>query len=383
MLVKRCRKTSKKRDNTRCTRLKNKEANMMREYKIAVIPGDGIGIEVVEEALKILKRASEIVGDVKFSFDSFEWGCEYYLKTGKMMDEDGLDRLKKYDAILLGAVGFPGVPDHISLRDLLLKIRQGFDQYINYRPVKLLEHVECPLKGKKTEDVDILFIRENKEGEYAGVGSILNEGQDSEIALQTSVFTRKNTERVMRFAFEEAKKRNKMNKVTSITKSNALNYSMVFWDKIFAEISKEYPEIKTNASHVDAACMFLVQKPEIFDVVVASNLFGDIMTDLAAALQGGLGFAAGANLNPEKKFPSMFEPVHGSAPDIAGKGLANPLAMIWTAVLMLDFLGEKELSKMISNALRNILKYKDKLTSDLGGSAKTNKVGDSICELLR
>ena len=355
----------------------------MREYKIAVIPGDGIGIEVMDEALKVLNRASEIVGNVKFSFDNFEWGCEYYLKTGKMMDDNGLERLKKYDAILLGAVGFPGVPDHISLRDLLLKIRQEFDQYINYRPVKLLEHVNCPLKDKKPEDIDILFIRENKEGEYAGVGAMLNHGQDSEIAIQTSVFTRKNTERVMRFAFEEAKKRKKKNKVTSITKSNALNYSMVFWDQVFGEVSKEYPEIKTNSTHVDAACMFLIQKPEIYDVVVASNLFGDIMTDLAAALQGGLGFAAGANLNPEKKYPSMFEPVHGSAPDIAGKGLANPIAMLWTAVLMLDFLEEKQLSEMISDALKEILQYKDKLTKDLGGSAKTNEVGDSICELLK
>ena len=263
------------------------------------------------------------------------------------MDDDGLERLKNYDAILLGAVGFPGVPDHISLRDLLLKIRQGFDQYINYRPVKLLANVECPLKNKEPKDIDILFIRENREGEYAGAGAILNEGHETEMAVQTAVFTKKNTERVMRFAFEEAKKRNKFNKVTSITKSNALNYSMVFWDKIFAEVGKDYPEISTNANHVDAASMFLIQKPEVYDVVVASNLFGDILTDLGATLQGGLGFAAGANLNPEKIYPSMFEPVHGSAPDIAGKGLANPLAMIWTVVLMLDFLEERELSTMI------------------------------------
>ena len=355
----------------------------MKEYKIAVIPGDGIGIEVMDEGLKVLNKASEILGDVKFSFDHFEWGCEYYLKTGKMMDDDGLERLKKYDAILLGAVGFPGVPDHISLRDLLLKIRQGFDQYINYRPVKLLKHVECPLKNKGPEDIDMLFIRENIEGEYAGIGALLNEGKDSEVAIQTSVFSKDNTTRVMKFAFEEAKKRNRMNKVTSITKSNALNYSMVFWDKIFAKVGKDYPEIETNSSHVDAACMFLIQKPEQFDVVVASNLFGDIMTDLAATLQGGLGFAAGANLNPEKKFPSMFEPVHGSAPDIAGKGLANPLAMIWTVVLMLDFLEEKELSEMISSALEKVLENKNELTKDLGGSGKTNEVGDSICKLLK
>ena len=354
----------------------------MREYKIAVIPGDGIGIEVMNEGLKVLNKASEILGDVKFSFDNFEWGCEYYLKTGRMMDKDGLERLKKYDAILLGAVGFPGVPDHVSLRDLLLKIRQGFDQYINYRPVKLLENVECPLKNKGPKDIDILFIRENIEGEYAGAGGILNEGHESEMAVQTSVFTRKNTDRVMRFAFEEAKKRNKFNKVTSITKSNALNYSMVFWDKIFGEVAKDYPEIETNANHVDAASMFLIQKPETYDVVVGSNLFGDILTDLGATLQGGLGFAAGANLNPEKKFPSMFEPVHGSAPDIAGKGLANPLAMIWTVVLMLDFLEENKLSEIIFSAFKKVLKDKTKLTGDLGGSSKTNEVGDYICESM-
>jgi tartrate dehydrogenase/decarboxylase/D-malate dehydrogenase len=354
----------------------------MKNFSIAVIPADGIGIEVMSEAEKVLNRISEISHEVKFKFEHYPWGCEYYLKHGKMMDEDGLDKLKNYDAILLGAVGYPGVPDHISLRELLLKIRQGFNQYINYRPVKLLDENDCPLKDKKPEDIDMLFIRENKEGEYVGAGGFLNEGKTDEVAVQTSVFTRSNTEKVMRFAFEEARKRNKKKHVTSITKSNALNYSMVFWDRVFREISREYPEISTSSYHVDAASMFMVQKPHIFDVVVASNLFGDILTDLGASLQGGLGFAAGANINPEREYPSMFEPVHGSAPDIAGKGLANPLAMLWTVSIMLDFLDLKEMSVKLLNAVCASLKDRERLTPDFKGRATTEKVGDYICELL-
>jgi tartrate dehydrogenase/decarboxylase/D-malate dehydrogenase len=353
----------------------------MKEYRIATIPGDGIGIEVMDEGLKVLKGLGKRFG-LMFTTTNFEWGCEYYLKHGSMMDEDGLEMLRKYDAILLGAVGFPGVPDHISLRDLLLKIRQGFNQYINYRPVKLLDEEFCPIKNKRPEDIDIVFIRENREGEYSGAGAILNQGKDDEMALQTGVFTRKNTERVMRYAFDVVKKRKKLNKLTSITKSNALNYSMVFWDKVFADVSKDYPDIKTNSFHVDAAAMFMVQKPEMFDVVVASNLFGDILTDLGAALQGGLGFAAGANLNPEGEFPSMFEPVHGSAPDITGKGLANPIAMIWTIELMLEHLGEHDAAASVLNAISEVIKDKSKLTSDLGGKAKTSGVGDSICRII-
>ncbi|MCY6371380.1 tartrate dehydrogenase [Clostridium ganghwense] len=354
----------------------------MREYKIAVIPGDGIGKEVMDEGIKVLNKLSSLSGEVEFKFDNYDWGCEYYLKHGKMMDEDGLEKLKQYDAILLGAVGYPGVPDHISLRDLLLKIRQGFNQYINLRPIKLLPNVECPLKNKDSDDIDMVFVRENKEGEYSGVGGILNEGKEDEIAIQTSVFTRKNTEKVMKFAFEFAKKRNKLNKVTSVTKSNALNYSMVFWDKIFKETSEEYPEIKTESYHVDATSMFMLQRPETFDVFVASNLFGDILTDLGSVLQGGLGFAAGANINPEREYPSMFEPVHGSAPDIAGKGLANPIAMIWTVQMMLDFLEEKELSDMAMEGIKEILKDKERLTPDLGGKATTSEVGDFMCQVL-
>lgn len=354
----------------------------MREYKIAVIPGDGIGKEVMEEGLKVLNKVSSLYGKVKFKYDHFDWGCEYYLKYGKMMDDDGLEKLKKYDAILLGAVGYPGVPDHISLRGLLLKIRQGFNQYINLRPVKLLPNVECPIKNKGFEDVDMIFVRENMEGEYAGIGGILNEGKEDEVAIQTAVFTRKNTEKVMKYAFELAKKRNKFNKVTSVTKSNALNYSMVFWDKIFKETSAKYPEIHTESYHVDAVSMYMIQRPETFDVFVASNLFGDILTDLGSVLQGGLGFAAGANINPEKEYPSMFEPVHGSAPDIAGKGLANPIAMVWTIQMMLEFLDEKELRDKVMESIHQILKNKERLTKDLGGKASTSEVGDFFCEKL-
>ncbi|QEK10930.1 tartrate dehydrogenase [Crassaminicella thermophila] len=354
----------------------------MKNYKIAVIPGDGIGIEVMQEGIKVLNTLSRLNNNISFDFTWYDWGCEYYLKYGKMMDEDGLEKLKEYDAILLGAVGFPGVADHISLRDLLLKIRQGFNQYINLRPIKLLASEDCPLKNKGVEHIDMVFVRENTEGEYAGVGGIQKEGTKEEVALQTSVFTRKTTEKVMDYAFKLAKERNKLNKVTSVTKSNALNYSMVFWDKVFKEKSDEYKEIETESFHVDATSMYMLQRPETFDVVVASNLFGDILTDLGAALQGGLGFAAGANINPEKTYPSMFEPVHGSAPEIAGKGLANPIAMIWSVKMMLDFLEHKELGNRIMDAIVEAVKDREKLTPDLGGKATTSEVGDRICSII-
>ena len=354
----------------------------MKKYKIAVIPGDGIGVEVMKEGVKVLETLSKLTKEVAFDFTWFDWGCEYYLENGKMMDDNGLEKLKDFDAILLGAVGFPGVPDHVSLRDLLLKIRQGFDQYINYRPVKLLSELDCPIKGKKPGDIDMIFIRENTEGEYAGIGGIEREGKEEEVALQTSVFTRKTTEKVMDYAFDLAKKRNKLNHLTSITKSNALNHSMVFWDKIFKEKKAKYPEIKTAEYHVDAAAMYMIQRPESFDVVVASNLFGDILTDLGAALQGGLGFAAGANINPDGKYPSMFEPVHGSAPEIAGKGLANPIAMIWTIKIMLDFLGHEALGDTVMKGIEGSLEMREKLTPDMGGKGSTSQVGEIICDIM-
>ena len=352
----------------------------MKNYRIAVIAGDGIGPEVISEGVKVLKHISKLDGGFQFEFSNFPWGCEYYLKTGKMMPDDAIDILKEYDAIYLGAVGYPGVPDHISLWDLLLKIRHEFDQYVNLRPVKLLKGAPCPLKDAKCEDIDMIVVRENSEGEYAGAGDWLYRGQENELVLQTGVFSRKGTERIIRYAFELARKENKT--LTSISKGNALNYSMVFWDNIFAEVSKEYPDVKTASYLVDAASMFFVKDPARFQVVVTSNLFGDIITDLGAAISGGMGLAAGANLNPERKFPSMFEPIHGSAPDIAGKQIANPLASIWSVSQMLDFFGHEDWGKHVIDVIEALMVEGKTLTCDLGGSSKTSEVGDAVIELL-
>ncbi|MEA4920023.1 MAG: tartrate dehydrogenase [Clostridiaceae bacterium] len=352
----------------------------MKTYKIAVIGGDGIGPEVLAEGIKVLDKAAAL-GGFKFEYTYFPWSCKYYLETGRMMPENGIETLSHFDAIYLGAVGYPGVPDHISLWGLLLEIRHSFDQYINLRPVKLLKGAPCPLKDVGPEDIDMIVIRENSEGEYAGAGEWLFKDTPAEVALQTGVFSRKGTERVIRYAFELAKKEGKS--VTSISKGNALNYSMVFWDKIFKEVSAEYPEVKTQSFLVDAASMFFVKDPKRFQVVVTSNLFGDILTDLGAAISGGLGLAAGANLNPEKKYPSMFEPVHGSAPDIAGKGLANPLASIWSASQMLDFFGYTELGAKVVSAIETVMTEGICLTPDMGGKALTSEVGDRVAELLK
>lgn len=352
----------------------------MKNYKIAVIAGDGIGPEVLAEGIKVLNEVSKLSGRFEFDFDYFPWGCQYYLENGKMMPDDAIDTLKEYDAIYLGAVGYPGVPDHISLWDLLLKIRHDFDQYVNVRPVKLLKGAPCPLKDVKCEDIDMVVIRENSEGEYAGAGDWLYKGQENEVVLQTGVFSRKGTERIIRYAFELAKREGKS--VTSISKGNALNYSMVFWDSIFKEVSRDYPDVKTYSYLVDAASMFFVKDPGRFEVVVTSNLFGDIITDLGAAISGGMGLAAGANLNPEKKFPSMFEPIHGSAPDIAGKQIANPLASVWSASQMLDFFGYEDWGKKLINAIEQIMVDKKVLTPDMGGNSSTTQVGDEIVRLL-
>ncbi|MBQ2094282.1 MAG: tartrate dehydrogenase, partial [Firmicutes bacterium] len=293
-----------------------------KNYRVAVIGGDGIGPEVCDAAKQVLRKIAEEDGQIDFTFTDLPWGCTWYKESGRMMPEDGLDILKGYDAILLGAVGRPDVPDHVSLHGLLIAIRQGFDQYVNLRPVKLLKGAPCPLKDVKREDVDMIFVRENSEGEYAGKG-ILEEDR----AEQVGVFTRRGCERVIRYAFELAVKEGRK-RVTSVSKGNALNYSMVFWDKIFAQVAADYPQIEANSLLVDAASMFMVRDPARFDVVVCSNLFGDILTDLGAAIAGGMGMSAGANLNPEGRFPSMFEPVHGSAPDIMGQEKANPMATV-------------------------------------------------------
>ena len=352
----------------------------MDKYRIAVIAGDGVGPEVMAEAVKVLEAASAKDGRFSFEFTYFPWGCEYYLKTGEMMPKDALETLKAFDAILLGAVGYPGVPDHISLRELLLTIRHGFDQYINLRPVKLLEGAPCPLKDVPREDIDMIFVRENSEGEYSGFGAWLYKGTPHEVVIQNGVFSRMGCERVIRYAYNLAREKGKT--LTSISKANALNYSMVFWDQIFAEVGKEYPDVETHSLLVDAASMFMVKDPKRLQVVVTSNLFGDILTDLGAAISGGMGLAAGANLNPEKKFPSMFEPIHGSAPDIAGKGIANPLASAWTAGQMLTFFGYPEWEDRIVNAIQALLVEKKALTPDLGGSASTSECGSALAYKL-
>ena len=353
----------------------------MKIFRIAVIAGDGIGPEVIAEGKRVLQAIAAIDGSFAVEFTDFPWGCEYYLKTGRMMDEDGLEKLKSFDAIYLGAVGYPGVPDNVSLGDLLLKIRRGFDEYINLRPVKLLAGAPCPLKDVNREDIDMMVVRENSEGEYANVGARLYPGTPQEVALQTGVFSRKGCERVIRYAYELARKEGRT--LTSISKGNALGYSMVFWDEVFAEVGQEYPDVKTQKFLVDAASMFFVKDPKRFQVVVTSNLFGDILTDLGAAIAGGMGLAAGANLNPERKFPSMFEPIHGSAPDIAGKGLANPLASIWSVSQMLDFFGQPEWGAKVIAAIETLLVEKKTLTPDLGGLAKTKDIAPAILEILK
>ena len=352
----------------------------MKTYQIAVIPGDGIGPEVLAEGIKVLERAAALSGAFRFQFTYFPWGCEYYLEHGRMMDADGMERLAGFDAIYLGAVGAPGVPDHISLWDLLLTIRKGFDQYVNLRPVKLLRGAPCPLKDVRREDIDMTFVRENSEGEYAGSGSWLYKGKPNEVVIQDGVFSRTGCERIMRYAYELARKEKKT--LTSISKGNALNYSMVFWDQMFREVGREYPDVETHSYLVDAASMFMVKDPKRFQIVVTSNLFGDILTDLGAAIAGGLGLAAGANLNPERKYPSMFEPIHGSAPDIAGKGVADPLASIWAASQMLDFFGHEDWGRRVLDAVEAVLEDGSCLTPDLGGTASTSQVGDRVVSLL-
>ncbi|MGM8364413.1 tartrate dehydrogenase [Virgibacillus sp. W0181] len=353
----------------------------MKNYNIALIPGDGIGPEVVAEGVKVLKSIEKMDSRISFSFQDFPWGCEYYLEHGKMMDDDGIEKLKAFDAIYLGAVGYPGVPDHISLWDLLLRIRKEFDLYVNLRPITLLNDSLTPLKDKTKKDIDFLVIRENSEGEYAGAGDWLFKGKPEEVVLQTGVFSRKGTERIIRYAYEEARKQKKT--LTSISKGNALNYSMVFWDEVFDEVGKEYPDVETYSYLVDAASLYFVSDPERFEIVVTSNLFGDILTDIGAAITGGMGLATGANVNPEKEFPSMFEPVHGSAPDISGKEISNPLAAIWSVSQMMDFFGEEKWGAAILDSIKNILEETNQLTPDLGGKASTPQVGDRFTEILK
>jgi len=351
----------------------------MNEYKIAVIPGDGIGKEVVREACKVLDSVAT-KNNFKLNYESFDWGSDFYFKNKKMMPEDGLEILGNFDAIFLGAVGDPKIQDHITLNGLLLPIRRRFDQFVCLRPSALFEGVESPLKGINAGEIDMVVVRENTEGEYANVGGFQYEDFNDEIAIQSSVFTRKGTERVIRYAFDLSMDRNK--KLTSITKSNAQGYSMVLWDKVFKEVSKDYPDVKTNSLLIDAACMDFIRKPSEFDVVVASNLFGDILTDIAAMITGGLGLASSGNISENKDNPSMFEPTHGSAPDIEGKNIANPLAQILTGAMMLSYLGENAAANSIREAVKIVLKDGDRITTDLGGNATTTQCAEEVISKL-
>lgn len=350
----------------------------MNTYEIAVIPGDGIGKEVVPAALKVLDTVAEIHGGIHFNYREFPWNCEYYLEHGKMMPDDGLNILKNFHAIFLGAVGNPQlVPDHISLWGMLIKIRREFEQAINIRPAKLFKGLASPLVNPN--DFDLIVVRENSEGEYSEVGGRIYKGED-EIAIQNAVFTRKGTERAMRYAFELAQKRR--GHVTSATKSNGIVFSMPFWDDVFNEVKEDYPSIQTSSYHIDALASFFVSRPHLFDVIVASNLFGDILTDIGAAIMGSIGIAPAANINLSGKYPSMFEPVHGSAPDIFGKGIANPIGQIWTAKMMLDHFGENELGEKLLQAVEEST-FNGFKTRDLGGKYSTLEVTDKICSMLK
>lgn len=355
---------------------------MKRSHRIAVIPGDGIGTEVISEGIKCLKTLSEIFQNIQFEFEYFPWGSDYYLQNARMMPMDGLEVLKNFNAIYLGAVGDPRIPDDVTLHGLLLPIKWEFDLYVGLRPVYLFPGIESPLADISGGEIDIVVVRENTEGEYSNIGGIVGTGEQEQ-AIQSGLFTRKGIERIITFAFEYAKEK-KRKKVTSITKSNAQRYGMVLWDRIFKQVSSRYPDIRTESKLIDAACMDVVRNPKGYDVIVASNLFADILSDLTASVTGGMGLAPGASFNPrDKKYPGFFDPVHGSAPDIVGKGLANPLAAILTAKMMLDYLGEAEAADLLYRAVKQNLSEKKVRTVDLGGRSKTGEVGDDIVRILR
>jgi tartrate dehydrogenase/decarboxylase / D-malate dehydrogenase len=353
----------------------------MKTFTIAVIAGDGVGQEVVPPAKRVLETAARKY-DVTFAFQDFDWGASHFRRWGRMMPAGAIDLLQPCDAILLGAVGHPDIPDHTTLNGLLLPIRRAFDQYANVRPAYLYPGVASPLARPKGGEIDMVVVRENTEGEYAQVGGFLYAHQPDEVAIQTSVFTRRGVERVVRFAFELASKRNRQKRVTSITKSNAQGYSMALWDRTFQEVASEFPDIETESLLVDAAAMNFIRRPESFDVVVASNLFGDILSDISAILIGSMGLAASANLDPSRRFPSMFEPVHGSAPDIAGKGIVNPLATILSAAMMLEFLELEAAGRDVERAVAAVLEEGKARTPDIGGSSSTGEVADAVLARL-
>jgi tartrate dehydrogenase/decarboxylase/D-malate dehydrogenase len=348
----------------------------MTTHRVAVIPGDGIGKEVIPPALRAIDAAA--AGRTTLEWHAFPWGSDHYFEYGVMMPGDAIDRLRSFDAIFFGAVGDPRLQDNITLNGLLLPMRRAFDQFACVRPAVLYPGVRGPLSGKEAGSIDFVVVRENTEGEYAQIGGVLYQGGSHEVAVQSAMFTRHGTERVIRFAFDLARRRNRKRLLTSVTKSNAQGFSMAFWDRVFADVARDYPDIGTESLLVDAACMDLVRRPESFDVMVASNLFGDILTDLSAAITGSLGLAPSANLNPARTAPSLFEPVHGSAPDIAGRGIANPMATMLAGSMMLEFLGESQAASLVEKAVLDVLAEHRVVTPDLGGRATTEEVGDAV-----
>ena len=351
----------------------------MQTYRIAVIPGDGIGKEVVPEGLRVLEAAGRKFG-IRFRWDTFPWSCEYYRETGRMMPDDGLAQIRNHDAIFLGAVGYPGVPDHVSLWGLLIPIRRQFDQYANIRPVRLMPGMRSPLAGRSLGDIDFIVVRENTEGEYSSVGGRIYDGTERETVIQQSVFTRVGVDRILRYAFDLASRRSKKH-LTSATKSNGISISMPYWDERFREMSAGYPDIRTDQYHIDILTAHFVQHPDWFDVVVGSNLFGDILSDLGPACTGTIGIAPSANLNPERTYPSMFEPVHGSAPDIYRRNIANPIGQIWSGAMMLEHLGRADAAAAIVAAIEHVL-IDGPRTPDIGGKAKTQDLGMAIAEAV-
>jgi tartrate dehydrogenase/decarboxylase/D-malate dehydrogenase len=352
----------------------------MKKHRIAAIPGDGIGKEVVPEGIRVLDAAGRRYG-IEFQWDQFPWSCEWYRKHGRMMPEDGLAQIRGHDAIFLGAVGFPGVPDHVSLWGLLIPIRRQFHQYANIRPVRLMEGVPSPLRDRKPGDIDFWVVRENNEGEYSSIGGRIYEGTEDETVVQETVFTRKGVDRILRYAFELARSRPKKH-LTSATKSNGIAITMPYWDERVKAISEQYPDVRVDQFHIDILCAHFVQRPDRFDVVVGSNLFGDILSDLGPGVTGTIGIAPSANLNPEREYPSMFEPVHGSAPDIAGQGIANPVGQIWSGAMMLEHLGYKQAADAVVRAIETVIREGPR-TRDMGGKASTEEMGKAIAQAVR
>ena len=348
--------------------------------KVAAIPGDGIGKEVMPEGMRVLESAGR-KHDIHFQWQEFNWSCEMYLKTGHMMPEDGIEQLRNFDAVYLGAAGFPTVPDHISLWGLLIPIRREFDQYINLRPVRLFEGVPCPLAGREPGDIDFYVVRENVEGEYSSIGGIQYEGTENEVVVQQSVFTRRGVDRVLKYAFDLAQTRTAKH-LTSATKSNGIVHSMPYWDSRFTKMAKDYPEIDSDQYHIYILTANFVRIPDQFDVVVGSNLFGDILSDLGPACTGTIAIAPSANLNPSREHPSMFEPVHGSAPDIHGQKFANPIGTIWAGAMMLEHLGHQDAHDSVMTAIENTLREGTYLTPDMGGKASTEGLGKAIAAAI-